>query len=140
MTEFVGPAPWGSGTGLAGKGLIVTGASSGIDRAMALEAAPAGFEFVLVDRAADVPDQTYQDVRALGARAWPYAVDLTEFSCYDHILDSASKTAGGDGACMLFQRCSRPQNRNQWNDGRYLEADMNSCCKRYSTRTAVRYA
>lgn len=98
----LGAAPWGTGAGLEGKGLVVTGASSGIGRATALEAASAGAELVLVDRAAEGLEQTYEEIRALGVQAWRCAVDLTEFSAYDHVLGTASRAAGGDGACMLF--------------------------------------
>jgi NAD(P)-dependent dehydrogenase (short-subunit alcohol dehydrogenase family) len=100
--EAFGTAPWGAGAGLEGKGLVVTGASSGIGRALALEAASAGAELVLVDRAADGLEQTYEEARALGARTWRCVVDLTEFSAYDRILETASQAAGGDGASMLF--------------------------------------
>ncbi|MFF1933745.1 SDR family NAD(P)-dependent oxidoreductase [Streptomyces sp. NPDC058228] len=103
-TRIQSPAvrTWGDGAGLAGKGLIVTGASSGIGRAMALEAASAGLDLILVDRAADGLERTHQEVDALGAKAQICPVDLTEFSAYQQIIEVASSAADGAGATLLF--------------------------------------
>lgn len=97
-----GAAPWGTGSALEGRGLVVTGAASGIGRAMAMEAAAAGAELVLVDRAAEALDRTYEDVRAMGVVAEPWVEDLTDFASYDRVIELACKAADGNGAASLF--------------------------------------
>lgn len=106
MSAFDAPATqagrWGDGSALNGRGLVVTGAASGIGRAMALEAAAAGMELVLVDRAADQLAQTYDEVRALGVRAEQCVADLTDFASYDRVVEFAGKAVDGTGAARLF--------------------------------------
>lgn len=94
--------PWGAGSALDGRGMVITGAASGIGRAMAMEAAAAGAELVLVDRAEDGLERTYEDVRRLGVPAEACIADLTEFSSYDQVVELAGKAVDGDGATMLF--------------------------------------
>jgi 3-oxoacyl-[acyl-carrier protein] reductase len=56
---------------------VVTGAGRGIGRAIALKFAEAGAEVVCVSRTAENAEKVATEVRALGRRAWAYAVDVS---------------------------------------------------------------
>lgn len=62
---------------LTGKNVIVTGASSGIGRATALEMARRGAHLVLAARRAEKLEQVAAECRALGVRATAVATDVT---------------------------------------------------------------
>jgi 3-oxoacyl-[acyl-carrier protein] reductase len=63
--------------GLKGKVAIVTGASRGIGRAIALGLAAEGCRLAICARGADRLEETAQEVRALGADCWSTAADAT---------------------------------------------------------------
>jgi 3-oxoacyl-[acyl-carrier protein] reductase len=56
--------------GLQGKGVIVTGASKGIGRAIALEFAREGANVAICARGAEALEQTRADVAALGGKVF----------------------------------------------------------------------
>lgn len=60
------------------KTAIVTGASRGIGRGVALKLAQEGYDVALVARSADALQAVAQEVAALGCRAVPLAIDLRE--------------------------------------------------------------
>lgn len=62
----------------AGQTALVTGASSGIGRALALALATAGANVALVGRRADVLDAVAAEARGLGSVAETYQADLSE--------------------------------------------------------------
>jgi short-subunit dehydrogenase len=62
---------------LTGKNVIVTGASSGIGRATALEMARRGAHLVLAARRAEKLEQVAAECRALGVRATAVVTDVT---------------------------------------------------------------
>ena len=66
---------------------VVTGAGRGIGKAIALTFAAAGADIVCVSRTAENSESAAAEVRALGRKAWAYAVDVS---------DSASVTAAGE--------------------------------------------
>ena len=66
---------------------VVTGAGRGIGKAIALKFAAAGADIVCVSRTAENSESAAAEVRALGRKAWAYAVDVS---------DSASVTAAGE--------------------------------------------
>ena len=71
-----------------GKRAFVTGAASGIGRAVALELARAGAELYLTDRSADGLAATVADARALGAEVPEHrALDISD---YDAVADFAA--------------------------------------------------
>jgi 3-oxoacyl-[acyl-carrier protein] reductase len=61
---------------LADQIAVVTGAGRGIGRAIALGFAAAGADIVCVSRTAQNAENVAQEVRALGRKAWAYAVDV----------------------------------------------------------------
>ncbi len=63
---------------LAGRLVVVTGASSGIGRAFVEAMAPAGARFVLVARRADLLEEVASTVRSAGSTALVQVVDLRD--------------------------------------------------------------
>jgi 3-oxoacyl-[acyl-carrier protein] reductase len=61
---------------LANQIAVVTGAGRGIGRAIALKFAGAGAEIVVVSRTAENSEKVATEIRALGRRAWAFAVDV----------------------------------------------------------------
>lgn len=67
----------GDGNELAGKVALITGASRGIGRGIALELASAGCDVMLTARNEKTLEAVAQDIRALGRQAAIHAADLT---------------------------------------------------------------
>ncbi|MCK6453239.1 MAG: SDR family oxidoreductase [Alphaproteobacteria bacterium] len=96
--------------GLNGKVAIVTGASRGIGRAIAIELAREGCDLVIAARDAKLLDETAGAIRALGRRAHAHAADLREpsaparlaaaclepFGRIDIVVNNAGATKRGD--------------------------------------------
>ncbi len=80
---------------IAGSRALVTGASGGIGRAIALELAHQGSSVVLVARRADALEQIAVRIRALGGRAEAVAGDVTDPAVRRFALDRASEAFGG---------------------------------------------
>ena len=57
---------------------VVTGAGRGIGRAIALKFAAAGADVVCVSRTVENSEKVAAEVRALGRRAWAFAVDVSD--------------------------------------------------------------
>src|SRR5882762_3924304 len=88
---------------------VVTGAGRGIGRAIALKFAAEGADMVCVSRTAENSEKVAAEVRALGRRAWAYAVDvanapavaaaaeksLAECSKVDILVNNAGVTRDG---------------------------------------------
>ena len=80
---------------LTGKTAVVTGASSGIGRAISEAMAEAGANLVLVGRDAARLQETVDAVRARGVEAEPVVVELTDDAAPAAIVDAAVKRFGG---------------------------------------------
>jgi 3-oxoacyl-[acyl-carrier protein] reductase len=65
-------------TSLANQVAVVTGAGRGIGRAIALRFADAGADIVSLSRTAENSTRAADEVRALGRKAWAYAVDVAD--------------------------------------------------------------
>lgn len=63
---------------LANQIAVVTGAGRGIGRAIALKFAAEGADVVCVSRTAENSEKVANEVRALGRRAWAFAVDVSD--------------------------------------------------------------
>ncbi len=79
---------------LANQIAVVTGAGRGIGRAIALKFAAAGADVVCVSRTAENSEKTAAEVRALGRRAWAFAVDVSDPAA---IAAAAEKILAGTG-------------------------------------------
>ncbi|MEQ1439829.1 SDR family NAD(P)-dependent oxidoreductase [Fontimonas sp. SYSU GA230001] len=75
---------------IAGKTIVITGASSGIGEATALHLARRGARLCLVARRADELARVQTEIRALRAEAWIYPTDLSKSgeveACADALL------------------------------------------------------
>jgi 3-oxoacyl-[acyl-carrier protein] reductase len=72
---------------LANQIAVVTGAGRGIGRAIALKFAAEGADVVCVSRTAENSEKVANEIRALGRKAWAYAVD---------VADAAAVAAAGE--------------------------------------------
>src|SRR5207244_7135337 len=72
---------------LANQIAVVTGAGRGIGRAIALRFAAEGADVACISRTAENSEKIANEIRALGRKAWPHAVD---------VADAAAVTAAGE--------------------------------------------
>ncbi len=80
---------------IRGSRAIVTGASSGIGRAVALELARQGADLVITARRADRLGELAQAIQALGQRAEMVPGDITDPSVRQAVVDAARTRLGG---------------------------------------------
>ncbi len=78
---------------LEGKIAFITGARRGIGRAIALKFAQNGADCILVARSA--PDELAEEIRAMGRRALPLALDVSDAEAVDVAFKAAVKEMGG---------------------------------------------
>lgn len=83
------------------KRIIITGASAGIGRAIALEYARRGASLVLVARRASELDEVAAEARALGAAAHTVVTDVTDAGAAAQILERADEAYGGVDVVIL---------------------------------------
>ena len=80
---------------LADQIAVVTGAGRGIGRAIALKFASAGADIACVSRTAENAEKVAAEIRALGRRAWAWAVDVSDgpavAATAEKILEQAGK-------------------------------------------------
>ncbi len=72
---------------LAGKHVMITGASSGIGRSTALKVAAAGGVPLLVARNVDRLEETRAEIVAAGGTAYVYAADLADMDSVDRLIE-----------------------------------------------------
>lgn len=80
---------------LADKSIVITGGSSGIGAATAIECARAGMDCVLVARRRDRLEAVAAEVARLGRRVELVACDIADPSSSEAILDAAERAFGG---------------------------------------------
>ncbi|TSE00057.1 SDR family NAD(P)-dependent oxidoreductase [Skermania sp. ID1734] len=106
VRDIVSPNP----TPLAGRRVLITGASSGIGAAAAHKAADAGAEVILVARSADKLDQVRDDIVAGGGRAFVYACDVTDEDSVHRLVAEVIDNHGG--VDMLVNNAGRSIRRS----------------------------
>ena len=72
---------------LAGRTVVITGASSGIGRSTALKVAQAGGVPILVARGKDKLEDTQAAIEAAGGTAYVYPCDLTDLTAIDALCE-----------------------------------------------------
>ena len=75
--------------GLKGKGVVVTGASSGIGRAIALEFAHEGANLAICARGREALEKTRSELEAKGVKAYAQVCDVSDIAALDQFLESA---------------------------------------------------
>ncbi|MBK5957488.1 short-chain dehydrogenase [Rhodoplanes elegans] len=108
--------------GLVGKVAIVTGASRGIGRAIALRLAAEGMDIALVARSANALHAVRRDIDALGRECVAWAADLREPNVATEIV---AKTSGALGRLDLLVNSAGATRRgdfltltdDDWTDG-----------------------
>src|SRR6185312_6064274 len=82
-------------TSLAGKTVIVTGASKGIGKGIARVFAKNGGKVVVVSRHLDEAEATAEEFRRAGGTAKGVAADVTKMGDMQVLADTAASTFGG---------------------------------------------
>ncbi|ANN19374.1 short chain dehydrogenase [Amycolatopsis orientalis] len=99
-----GPEP------LAGRKVLITGASSGIGRASALAVAAKGGEVILVARRADELEEVREQIVAAGGKASAYPCDLTDGDAVDALVKDVLAAHGA--VDMLVNNAGRSIRRS----------------------------
>jgi 3-oxoacyl-[acyl-carrier protein] reductase len=73
---------------------VVTGAGRGIGRAIALKFASEGADIVVVSRTAANAEKVAEEIRALGRRAWAFAVDVADAAAVSAAAEQILAAAG----------------------------------------------
>ncbi len=76
------------------KVVVVTGASAGVGRAAALAFAREGADVALIARDVDALEETAQAARALGVKALPVAIDVSQADAVDAAADQIEESLG----------------------------------------------
>jgi 3-oxoacyl-[acyl-carrier protein] reductase len=79
---------------LTGQIAVVTGAGRGIGRAIALKFAAEGADVVCVSRTAENSERVAGEIRALGRKAWAYAVDVSDGAAVNTAVESILAASG----------------------------------------------
>ncbi len=80
--------------GLAGKGVIVTGASRGIGRQIALGFAKEGAHIAICARGQEALDRAAAEIRGIGARVHAATCDIADRAALEGFLDGAQQALG----------------------------------------------
>src|SRR5205085_2515205 len=73
---------------------VVTGAGRGLGRAIALKFAAEGADVACVSRTAENSEKVAHEIRALGRKAWPYAVNVGDADAVAALSEKILSEAG----------------------------------------------
>ena len=77
-----------------GKVVVVTGASSGIGHATAVMMARAGAKVILVARGLEKLEESLDEIKTMGGKAWSYPCDITDLEACDALIDQIIEDHG----------------------------------------------
>ena len=95
---------------LAGRRVVITGASSGIGRATAVEVARLGGVPLLVARRTDALEEVRREIERNGGQAWVYSCDITQEESVDTLVKQLLNDH--DGIDMLVNNAGRSIRRS----------------------------
>lgn len=78
------------------KRAFITGAGSGLGKAMAIELAKEGWQLGLSDIVPERLDDTCSEVEGLGAKAFPFVLDVSDKEAYQKVADEFARYVGID--------------------------------------------
>ena len=79
---------------LANQVAVITGAGRGIGRAIALKFASEGADIVCISRTLENSEKVANEVRALGRKAWAYAVDVADAAGVGAVVEKIQAEVG----------------------------------------------
>ena len=79
---------------LANQIAVITGAGRGIGRAIAMKFAAEGADIACVSRTAENAEKVAAEIRALGRKAWAYAVDVSDAAAVNSAAEKILTDAG----------------------------------------------
>lgn len=79
---------------LAGKIVLITGAAQGNGKAVALGLAAEGARIIVVDIDGQGAEQTAQAIRAKGAQAWGFALDVSDRGACERLASTVAQEIG----------------------------------------------
>ena len=98
------------GGALAGRRVVITGASSGIGEAAALQVAAGGGVPILVARRADALESVKREIERQGGQAWAYSCDISDPESVDLLVKNL--LSDHEGIDMLVNNAGRSIRRS----------------------------
>ena len=106
--------------GLAGKNVIVTGASRGIGRATALQFAKEGANVAICARGLEALEKTEQELQAHGGAVFAKSCDVSDMDALTAFLGEANNALGGVDILINNPSGFGPNRRRGWLAGRLV--------------------
>jgi 3-oxoacyl-[acyl-carrier protein] reductase len=128
---------------LEGKIALVTGASRGIGRAIALELARRGADVALAARHAAPAEEVAAEIRALGRRAFAFGLDVGDFDAVEKSAGAVEEALGKISILVNNAGIARDQlllrmKPEDWRDVMRVNLDGTFYCTKVFTRDMIR--